>query len=124
MSVAAQPLAPSFFIFGAGPYVAAVHTNGNLVGPASLSVPGYTFAPVKPGETFLLYANGFGPTSVPLISGATTQGGTLSPPPVVTIGGLNAAVQFAWLVFPHLPRRVVRTSAWHSTARSGLRRRQ
>ena len=100
MSVAAQTLAPSFFIFGAGPYVAAVHANGDLVGPASLSVPGYTFTPVKPGETFQLYANGFGPTSVPLIRGAASQGGTLSPLPVVTIGGLNATVQFAGLVFP------------------------
>jgi len=48
----------------------------------------------------VLYANGFGPTSTPVASGSSTQSGSLSPPPVVTIGGAAAAVQFAGLVAP------------------------
>jgi uncharacterized protein (TIGR03437 family) len=95
----AQPLSPSFFVFNGGPYAAALHNSDySLLGPASLSVPGYTFTPAKPGETVLLYANGFGPTSTQVISGLSTQGGNLSPLPAIEIGGMAAAVKFAGLV--------------------------
>jgi uncharacterized protein (TIGR03437 family) len=94
----AQALSPSFFVFNGGPYVAAVHLNGSLIGPPAL-YPGST-TPARPGETIMLYANGFGPTNVPVISGSEIQSGTLSPPPSVTIGGLTAMVQFAGLVAP------------------------
>lgn len=97
-SVPAQALSPSFFVFGAGPYIAAEHADGTFLGPASL-YPGLT-TPAKPGETVVLYANGFGPTSVPLVSGASTQGGILSPLPTMQIGGVAATVTFAGLVFP------------------------
>lgn len=90
-----QPLSPSLFIFGGGPYVAATHANGSLIGPASL-YPGFT-TPTKPGETIILYGNGFGPTSTPVISGSTTQSGTLSALPVIEIGGIPAMVAFAGL---------------------------
>ncbi|HTA71639.1 MAG TPA: hypothetical protein VK776_25325 [Bryobacteraceae bacterium] len=73
-----------------------------LVGPASLSAPGYTFSPANPGETVAVYANGFGPTAMDVITGSTTQGGVLSPLPVIAIGGKNATVQFAGLVSPGL----------------------
>ncbi|MGI8991641.1 MAG: DUF4185 domain-containing protein [Bryobacteraceae bacterium] len=88
-TVQAQPVSPSFFIFNGGAYVAAEHASGALLGPASL-FPGLT-SPAKPGETAVLYANGFG---------STAQGGTLSPPPVVKIGGVTATVTFAGLVAP------------------------
>ena len=94
----AQPLSPSFFVFNGGPYIAAVHANGTLIGPTSLFAGSTT--PAKPGETILLYANGFGPTNAPAAAGSLSQSGTLSPLPVVTIGGKNAAVQFAGLVAP------------------------
>lgn len=94
----AQPLSPSFFIFNGGPYVAAVHANGGFVGPTSL-YPGTT-TPAKPGETLLLYANGFGPTSVPVAAGSTTQSGTLSPMLAIKIGGVTASGTFAGLVAP------------------------
>jgi uncharacterized protein (TIGR03437 family) len=94
----AQALSPSFFVFNGGPYVAATRVNGALLGPASL-YPGSS-TPAKPGETVVLYANGFGPTSTPVISGSTTQSGSLSPLPVIKIGGLTAVVQFAGLVAP------------------------
>jgi uncharacterized protein (TIGR03437 family) len=53
--------------------------------------------PAKPGETIVIYGNGFGPTSTPLVSGSIAQSGTLSPFPVITIGGIQANVRFAGL---------------------------
>jgi uncharacterized protein (TIGR03437 family) len=97
-SVQAQATAPSFFVFGAGPYVAATHASGAYLGPASL-YPGAT-TPAKPGETVVLYGNGFGATNVPVVNGSPQQGGTLSPMPAIKIGGLTAEVQFAGLVSP------------------------
>ena len=93
-----QPLSTSFFIFNGGPYVAATHLNGSLIGPATL-YPGAS-TPAKPGETIVLYANGFGSTNVPAQSGSVSQSGTLSPLPGVKIGGVTATVQFAGLVAP------------------------
>jgi hypothetical protein len=97
-SVQAQAISPSFFVFNGGPYVAATHVGGALLGPTSL-YPGLT-TPAKPGETVVLYANGFGQTSTPVVSGSETQSGSLSPLPVITIGGIAATVSFAGLVAP------------------------
>ena len=85
-------------MFNGGPYAAATHANGTLLGPASL-YPGST-KPAKPGEVILLYGNGFGPTSTPVASGSSVQSGTLSPLPVVMVGGAAATVQFAGLAAP------------------------
>ena len=100
LTVLAQQESPSFFIFGGGPYVAATHANGNLIGPATL-YPGQS-TPAQPGEAIVLYANGFGPTSVAVIKGSSVQSGNLSPLPAVTIGGTPATVQFAGLLSPGL----------------------
>ena len=94
----AQPESPSFFIFNGGPYLCATHVNGSLLGPSSL-YPGST-TPAKPGETVVIYANGFGPTSAAVVSGSGTQSGTLSPLPSIAIGGVAATVLFAGLVAP------------------------
>jgi uncharacterized protein (TIGR03437 family) len=94
----AQSLSPSFFVFGGGPYVAAEHANGTYIGPATL-YPGLT-TPAIPDETVMIYANGFGPTNVPVQSGSINQSGTLSPLPVIKIGGVTAMVQYAGLVAP------------------------
>lgn len=99
-SVQAQAESPSFFIIGAGPYVVSTHADGSLIGPTSL-YPGQT-TPAKPGETVVLYANGFGSTSAPVVSGSETQSGSLNPLPVITIGGTPATVQFAGLISPGL----------------------
>jgi uncharacterized protein (TIGR03437 family) len=96
----AQAESPSFFIFGGGPYVAATHGNGSLLGPTSL-YPGQS-TPANPGETIVLYANGFGPTQTPVVSGSETQSGSLNPLPVITIGKNPATVQFAGLISPGL----------------------
>jgi uncharacterized protein (TIGR03437 family) len=94
----AAAIAPSFFVFNGGPYLAATHVGGALIGPATL-FPKLT-TPAKPNETIVLYANGFGPTSTPVVSGSVSQSGTLSPLPVVKIGGVSANVTFAGLVAP------------------------
>jgi uncharacterized protein (TIGR03437 family) len=96
--VQAQAESPSFFVFGGGPYIAATHVNGSYLGPASL-YPGLS-TPAQPGETIVMYANGFGPTSTPVVSGSEMQGGTLSPMPVIVIGGVTATVKYAGLVAP------------------------
>jgi len=94
VTVQLRPLAPGFFQF-AGGYAAATHVNGSLLGPTTL-YPGLT-TPAAPGETIVLYGNGFGPTSTPVVSGSLTQSGTLATLPVVTIGGVPAIVEFAGL---------------------------
>jgi len=93
----AQALSPSFFEFPGG-YVAAAHSTGTLIGPAGL-YPGLT-TPAKPGEIISVFANGFGNTSTPVVSGSLMQSGILSPMPVVTVGGVTANVSFAGLVSP------------------------
>jgi uncharacterized protein (TIGR03437 family) len=93
-----QPESPSFFVFNGGPYIAAVHLNGGLIGPATL-YPGAS-TPAQPSETIMIYANGFGPTSTPVVSGSSSQSGSLSPSPVIDIGGIAATVSFAGLVAP------------------------
>jgi uncharacterized protein (TIGR03437 family) len=94
----AQALSPSFFVFNGGPYVAATHANGSLLGPVSL-YPGST-TPAKPNEIIVVYANGFGQTSTSVVSGSILQSGSLLPQPVIKIGGITATVQFAGLVSP------------------------
>ena len=94
--VAAKALTPSFFVFNGGPYIAATHADNSLLGPASL-YPGQT-TPAMPGETVVLYANGFGATTPAVVSGAVAQSGSLAANPVIKIGGIQASVQFAGLV--------------------------
>ncbi len=95
----AQPLSPSFFEFSGG-YVIGSHLNGNLLGPTTL-YPGSS-TPAAPNELVVLYANGFGPRSVPVVSGSSFQSGTLTTLPVIQIGGIPATVQSASLLAPGL----------------------
>jgi uncharacterized protein (TIGR03437 family) len=95
-AVQAQQYAPGFFQFGAGPYVAATHADNTYLGPASL-YPGLT-TPAKPGETVVLYLNGFGQTTPPLVNGAEFPTGTINVVPTVRVGGLIANVIFAGIV--------------------------
>jgi uncharacterized protein (TIGR03437 family) len=99
-SIVLEQLSPTFFVFGAGPYVTAVHANGSLIGPTNL-YPGSS-TPAQPGETILLFANGFGPTSAAVAPGSSQQSGALPSNPVVTIGGIPATMQFAGLISPGL----------------------
>ncbi len=91
---------PSFFAFNGGPYLAATHADGRLIGPTSLFA-GLT-TPAAPGETIILYANGYGPVNPPVVSGSAVQSGTLPQIPAVRIGGQTATVRFAGLISPGL----------------------
>jgi uncharacterized protein (TIGR03437 family) len=96
----AQQYSPSFFIFGAGPYVVGEHANGSLLGPTSL-YPGLS-TPAATGEEVVLYANGFGPVSPPVVAGSEAQSGSLPVLPVIQIGEVAASVKFAGLISPGL----------------------
>ena len=98
MTVSEASFAPSFFLFG-GKYAAATHADYTAIGPASLG-PGYT--PAAPGETILLYANGFGEVTPGIVPAAATQAGMLPANPSITIGGLTANVKFAGVISPGL----------------------
>jgi uncharacterized protein (TIGR03437 family) len=97
-SAALQTVAPGFFQFRGGPYVAAVHLDGTFVGPATL-YPGMS-SPARANETIVLFANGFGQTSPPVVNGSASQTGTLPAMPVIRMGSFTATVQFAGVVAP------------------------
>ena len=97
-----RPVAPSFLLIGASKYVISTHANGSLLGPSSLSVPGYTFTPAQPGETVVLYGVGLGLPNSTLVDGSSTQFGVLPVVPTIQIGGTAAEVQFAGVVSPGL----------------------
>ncbi len=95
-----RAVAPSFLLFGASKYVVATHADGSLLGPASMSVPGFSFTPAQPGETVICYAIGFGLPTTALVDGSATQSGVLPVLPVVHIGTASATVEFAGVISP------------------------
>jgi len=94
--------APSFSLVGSTQYIVATHADYSLVGPPSLSSPGYTFTPARGGETIVLYAFGLGLPATPLVNGASTQFGSLPVFPQVQIGGQTAAMSYAGAISPGL----------------------
>ena len=97
-----KALAPSFFLLGATKYIVGQHADYSLMGPVSMSVPGYTFSPAKPGETIILYATGFSLPVVTLVDGSATQSGALPNLPLVQVGAAAATVAFAGVISPGL----------------------
>lgn len=98
-SITLQTVAPAFFSFsqGGGKYIAATHADNSYLGPTTL-IPNLT-TPAKPGETIVLYTNGFGPTNPGIPDGKlVTASAPLVTTPTVTIGGVQATVSFAGLV--------------------------
>jgi len=87
---------PAFLVIDTAGHIAARHLDYSLLGPASLSSPGYTFTPAKVGELVLLYATGFGQTSPP-ITNQLTGLGSLPTLPTVLIGDIPATVASAGL---------------------------
>ena len=98
--IQAQAISPSFFIFGSGPYIAATHLDGSLIGPATL-YPGAT-TPATGGESIVLYMNGLGPVTPPVVAGSATQTGTLPVKPQILIANTPVTVTFAGLISPGL----------------------
>ena len=106
-SVALQTFSPAFFQYGAGSghYVAAVNSDGALLGPAGLLGSSVQTRPAKPGDTVLLYGTGFGPTTPAIPTDEIPPGAAplVDPSQVtITIGGVKAAVLYAGLVGPGL----------------------
>jgi uncharacterized protein (TIGR03437 family) len=97
-----QPAAPSFPQLAGTSYVVATHTDYSLVGPASLSSPGYPFTPAHRGEIVVLYAFGLGLPASPLVNGSSLQSGSLPNLPQVQIGDADANVLFAGVISPGL----------------------
>jgi uncharacterized protein (TIGR03118 family) len=96
-SITLQSAAPSFFVFGTTKYIAATHADGSFIGPANL-IAGGSFTPAKPGETVVLYANGFGQTTPPVPNGQIVKTALpLTQKPTVTMAGMLAQVEFAGL---------------------------
>jgi uncharacterized protein (TIGR03437 family) len=99
-TVLKQKLAPGFFTYqsGTNSYVAAVHADGTLVGPA-----GPSSRPAVPGEIIEMYGAGFGATNPAIpTSQLISQPAPVALPATVSIGGIAAQVQWAGLVSPGL----------------------
>lgn len=104
-TVSLQQFSPAFFLFSPqnAKYIAAVATDGTLLGPAGLFGAGTTTRPARPGETISLFGTGFGPTNPAVPAGQNFSGAAnLANPATVTIGGMNATVTFAGLSGPGL----------------------
>jgi uncharacterized protein (TIGR03437 family) len=99
-TVTMLPNSLGFFAFNSGQYAAATHANGALLGPTTL-FPGQS-TPAAPGETIVLYGNGFGQITPAINPGAAAQAGVLPYNPTITIGGLPATVLYAAAVSPGL----------------------
>lgn len=95
ITATASSNAPAFFAYAAGTktYPAAVFPNGLIVGDPAVS--GTAVSKAKPGDIILFYATGIGTSPAGGIIGAPI---VYSNPLTVTIGGVNAIVQFAGLV--------------------------
>jgi uncharacterized protein (TIGR03437 family) len=101
-TVTRKSVSPGFLRFGATAYIAATHALGNLLGPASLSAPGYTFTPASVNETVVFYGDGFGLPATNLVEGSSSQAAALPQLPLIRINGVLAQVAFAGVVGPGL----------------------
>lgn len=101
VTVQSQAMSPSLFVFDTAGHIVAQHVPSyGDVGPTDL-YPGLT-TPALPGEEIVLYANGLGQTSVPVVAGSESQGGTLATLPQVQVNGVAAEVIYAGLAGPGL----------------------
>ena len=95
VNVTAQAVAPSFFLFDTAGHIAATHGNYTLIGSAT-STPAGT--PAAPGETIVMYGNGFGATNPAAVNGQVLAGAApCVATPTVTFNGTSATVVFAGL---------------------------
>ncbi|MEP6962948.1 MAG: hypothetical protein ABI995_12780, partial [Acidobacteriota bacterium] len=97
-----RAVVPSFLRFGSTNYITATHSDYSLLGPASLSVPGYTFTPARPGETIVLYSIGFGLPASAVVNGSSAQSGSFATQPTIQVGGITVPPAFAGIISPGL----------------------
>ena len=80
-----QSLAPAFFLeLGTNVVIASRLPDYAVVGTAS--------APAKAGDTLVLWATGFGPTTPSVAAGVVVTGAPATPLPSVTVGGTQVKV--------------------------------
>jgi len=97
----AQATSPSLFVFDVAGHVVAQNLPSYTdIGPTTL-YPGLT-TPATPGEEVVVYGNGFGATTVPIVAGSETQSGSLPDSVQVQVGGVVARVVYAGLAGPGL----------------------
>jgi len=93
VNVTAQPVAPAFFLADTAGHIQAQHANYSSVGSTAPATP------AAPGETIILYGNGFGVTNPAAVKGQLLSADApLVAPPTVTIGGASANVVFSGLI--------------------------
>lgn len=104
VTVPVQAVAPAFFLQSDGKHIVATHADGSLIGPATTSSSGASTAtPAAPGETVILYGNGFGPTNPAAPEGQVlTTALPLAATPTVTCNGTPVQVVFAGLTYAGL----------------------
>jgi uncharacterized protein (TIGR03118 family) len=90
-----QAVAPSFFLWDTASHIAATHADYSYIGTATSTPPG---TPAKPGETIVLWANGFGPTNPAAVNGQVLSGAApMVQMPTIQFSSLNGTVAFAGL---------------------------
>lgn len=101
--VAQTRFSPSFFLFDpqGRRFPAATFADGLYVGPPGLFGNAAPSRPAKVGENVILYASGLGPTSPAYPEGRILDRAYPCAQPVrVTVGGVDAPIDFAGLVSP------------------------
>jgi uncharacterized protein (TIGR03118 family) len=95
VNVTPQAVAPSFFVWDTAPHIAATHGDYSAIGTATSTPPG---TPAKPGETIVLWGNGFGPTNPAAVNGQVQAGAApMVQMPTIQFSSLNGTVAFAGL---------------------------
>jgi uncharacterized protein (TIGR03437 family) len=89
-------LAPPSFASGGTRYVAAMLADGAFAGPENL-VAGTAFRPARAGDRLVLYGVGFGATTPAVPAGQIAGTATVLPNLRVTIGGMEAGVEYGGL---------------------------
>jgi protocatechuate 3,4-dioxygenase beta subunit len=96
VSVQLKRVMPGFFQFPSE-YVAAVRSDGALIGPANL-IAGATTVPARPGDAVLLYGTGFGPATPVTVPGQVLTAPAPTATPVrIRIHNADVPVAFAGL---------------------------
>ena len=100
INVTPQAVAPSFFLWDTASHIAATHANGLYIGTATSTPPG---TPAAPGETVVLWGNGFGATNPPAVNGQVLAGAApMVQTPTISFNGINGTVAFAGLTLTGL----------------------
>jgi uncharacterized protein (TIGR03118 family) len=95
VNVTPQTVAPSFFVWDTASHIAATHADYSAIGTATSTPPG---TPATPGETIVLWGNGWGPTNPAAVNGQVQAGAApMVQMPTIQFSSLNGTVAFAGL---------------------------